>query len=162
MMNQLNNWFSTLSAYADMSPDIAIRHQVNQWMKKRTRLNLDVSEWCDLFAPQSENRELLTFIYQQFSQYSGLEFGRVRPRDTLHAELHFALVCWHDWVITFCEDFYQQFQIDLSDHFDEDDFETIGEMIAYLSEQLPAERAKGHCTPSVCLHTLQPAAALVS
>ncbi|MEL6552663.1 MAG: hypothetical protein AAFQ63_04260 [Cyanobacteria bacterium J06621_11] len=142
MMSQFNNWFSTLNAYADMSPDLMIRHEVNQWMKDRTRVNLGLSEWCHLFEPYSKNKELLTFVYQRFSQYSGLTFGRVRPRDTMHEELKFALVCWHDWVITFCDDFCEHFHIDLSDYFDEDEFETIGEIVEYLGEQIAREQEK--------------------
>lgn len=155
MMNQLNNWFLTLNAYADMSPDLAIRNEVNQWMKDRMRANLGLSEWCRLFAPYSENKELLTFIYQRLSQYSGLNFGRVRPRDTMHGELKFALICWHDWVITFCEDFCEHFHIDLSDYFDEDDFETVGEIIEYLSEQIAREQEKTHATQRRHLQVVQ-------
>ncbi|MGB7485555.1 MAG: hypothetical protein WA901_05145, partial [Phormidesmis sp.] len=94
MMQQFNSWFVNVNAYADMSPDIAIRHQVNQWLKDRARYNLELSAWQRLFAPQSKNSDLLTFIYQRFGRYSGLSFGRVRPRDTFHGDLHFALVCW--------------------------------------------------------------------
>ncbi len=167
MMQQLNSWFINVNAYADMSPDLTIRRQVNQWMKDRTRLNLELSSWQRLFAPQSKNSELLTFIYQRLAQYSGLSFGRVRPRDSFHGDLHFALVCWHDWVITFCEDFYEQFHIDLSDRFDEDDFETIGEMIAYLDrqialEQKKSEQKKSNRSQPVHLHMLPSATVLAS
>ena len=155
MTNQFNNWFSTLNAYADMSPDLAIRTEVNQWLKDRMRANLGLSEWCRLFASHSENKELLTFIYQRFSQYSGLSFGRVRPRDTMHGELKFALVCWYDWVITFCEDFCEHFHIDLSDDFDEDDFETIGEMMAYLSEQVDRAQEKNNAAEHRHLQLVQ-------
>ncbi|MGB3574103.1 MAG: hypothetical protein WA783_09650 [Phormidesmis sp.] len=162
MMQQFNSWFVNVNAYADMSPDIAIRHQVNQWLKDRARYNLELSAWQRLFAPQSKNSDLLTFIYQRFGRYSGLSFGRVRPRDTFHGDLHFALVCWHDWVITFCEDFYEQFHIDLSDRFDEDDFETIGEMIAYLDRQIALEQEKSNRSTSVCLQVLPSTTAIAS
>ncbi|MEL7051400.1 MAG: hypothetical protein AAGM45_06405 [Cyanobacteria bacterium J06588_5] len=45
MMKQLNNWFDTLNTYADMSPDLAIRREVNQWTKSRGRRSLSLSEW---------------------------------------------------------------------------------------------------------------------
>ncbi|MEL6937899.1 MAG: hypothetical protein AAFO84_01765 [Cyanobacteria bacterium J06598_1] len=135
MMNQLNNWFSNVSAYAEMSPDLTMRLQINQWLHAHRR-DLSAAAWCRRFADHSDNAELLSFVYQQFSEYSGLSVGCVRPEDTLHGDLHFALVCWHDWVITFCEDFMEQFELDLSDCFDEDDFETVGEMMTFLSAQL--------------------------
>ena len=105
-------------------------------MENRMRANLGLSKWCRLFDSYSKNKELLTFVYQRFSQYSGLAFGRVRPHDTMHGDLKFALVCWHDWVIDFCEDFWEHFHIDLSNDFDEDDFETIGGIVEYLDEQV--------------------------
>lgn len=142
MMNQLSNWINSVSVYADMSPDLAIRSQVNHWLQTRTRLALSLTAWCHLFSDQSSDREVLAFVYQRFSEYSGLEFGRVRPDDRLNADLNLALVCWHDWVITFCEDFCEQFHVDLSDYFDEDDFETIGELVAFLHAEVVRSRKK--------------------
>ena len=142
MMNQLSNWINSVSVYADMSPDLGIRYQVNQWLQTRTHRALSLTAWCRLFSDQSTDREVLAFVYQRFSEYSGLEFGRVRPGDLLHGDLHLALVCWHDWVITFCEDFCEQFYLDLSDCFDEDDFETIGELVTFLHSQVELSRNK--------------------
>lgn len=140
MMNQLSNLINSVSVYADMSPDLSIRSQVNQWLKSRTNRTLSLTTWCRLFSDQSTDREVLAFVYQRFSEYSGLDFGRVRPDDRLHGDLHLALVCWHDWVITFCEDFCEQFHLDLSDRFDEDDFDTIGELVAHLHHQVALSR----------------------
>ena len=138
----LNNWFSSVSAYADMSPDLTIRKQVNQWMRRRTRQCLSLSDWCQLFCRQERARPVLAFVYQSFSQYSGIEFGRVRPGDRLNRDLHFPLVCWFDWSLTFCEDFFQRFGLDLSDRFDEAAFETIDELVNFLVEQaVPREAA---------------------
>ncbi len=138
--SQLNNWFSSVSAYADMSPDLSIRRQVNERMKARTRRVLSRSEWCQLFATPASTRPVLSFIYQYFGQYSGIEFGRVRPSDRLNCDLHFPLVCWFDWSLTFCEDFFQQFNLDLSDRFDEAAFETIGELVNFVVEQTSVEQ----------------------
>lgn len=142
MIGSLNNWLSSVSAYSDMSPDLTVRKQVNQWMKRRTRQRLSPSEWCQLFCRQERARPVLAFVYQYFTQYSGIEFGRVRPDDSLNRDLHFPLVCWFDWSFTFCEDFFQRFGLDLSDRFDESAFDTIGELVDFLVEQaVPREVA---------------------
>ncbi|EDX85996.1 hypothetical protein S7335_3699 [Synechococcus sp. PCC 7335] len=152
MIESLNNWLSSVSTYADMSPDLALRAQINLRMKVAGRSALGISDWCRLFTAQeavadtsafsrsafgvSDTRRVLCFVYQYFSQYSGLDFSRVRPEDQLNHDLHFSLVCWFDWRITFCEDFFEQFDLDLSDCFDEDEFNTIGELVSFLSEQV--------------------------
>ncbi len=138
----LCNWFSSVSTYAEMSPDLTIRKQVNQQMQGRTRRVLRAMEWGQLFCRTERAYPLLSFVYQRFGLYSGLEFGRVRPGDRLNDDLHFPLVCWFDWATTFCEDFFQRFGVDLSDRFDETAFETIDELIEFLIEQaVPQEVA---------------------
>ncbi len=161
MIEQLDNWLSSISTYADMSPDLAIRAQVNLRMKAHARPALGISDWCQLFLTHlssignvttdtaafshaatgsSDTRRVLCFVYQKFGQYSGIDFSRVCPDDRLNGDLHFALVCWFDWTIAFCEDFLEQFGIDLSDCFDEDEFDTIGELAAFLVEQVGTHR----------------------
>lgn len=137
MIKQVNNWVSSVNAYADMSPDLAVRHQVNKRLNICSRDSLELIEWCQLFAGSAANQAAAAFVYENFGKYAGIDFSLVRPHDRLHADLHMALVCWHDWVITFCEDFFQAFDIDLSDDFDEDDFETIGELVQFLVAQTP-------------------------
>ena len=132
---KLNNFLSSVSAYADMSPDLSIRKDVNMWMLRRDRQALDLSDWCEQFG-YSQSNTVLAFIYETFSEYSGLDFSRVRPNDCLNTNLHFPLVCWFDWSITFCEEFFQAFEVDLSDRFDEADFTTIGELANFLVEQV--------------------------
>ncbi len=138
----LSNWFSSVSTYAEMSPDLTIRKQVNQQMQRRTRRVLGAVEWGKLFCRSDRAYPLLSFVYQYFGLYSGLEFGRVRPGDRLNDDLHFPLVCWFDWTTTFCEDFFQRFGVDLSDRFDEATFDTIDDLINFLIEQaVPQEMA---------------------
>lgn len=132
---KLNNFISSVQAYADMSPDLTIRREVNAWMLRRDRASLSIEQWCECFG--GHNPAVLAFLYESFSEYSGLDFSRVRPNDSLNSSLHFPLVCWFDWSITFCEDFFQAFDVDLSDRFDEADFDTIGELIEFLVQQVP-------------------------
>lgn len=137
---QLNNLISSINAYSDMSPDLSVRRQVNETLQKRACQPLSISTWCLTFCRRDRYTDrvqsMLSFIYECFSEYSGLEFSRVRPSDRLNDDLCFPLVCWFDWSITFCEDFYQRFGLDLSDRFDEADFETIGELVEFLIEQM--------------------------
>ncbi|MGC1308710.1 MAG: hypothetical protein WA885_15905 [Phormidesmis sp.] len=137
--SKLNNFISSINAYADMSPDLSIRKEVNDWMMRRDRQALSCTDWCHLFSHQPQAQAVLAFIYEQFAQYSGLDFRRVRPDDSLNSHLHFPLVCWFDWSITFCEDFFQAFEVDLSDRFDESDFITLGEMATFLMEQVASQ-----------------------
>jgi hypothetical protein len=137
VIGQLNNWLSSVSTYSDMSPDVTIRRQVNQQLTALARRSMGFSHWCQLFCsnPRSDTaraRRVLAFVYEHFADYTGLDFSRVRPSDRLIADLQFPLVCWFDWSLTFCEDFYQAFDVDLSDRFDEADFETMGDLVSYL------------------------------
>lgn len=133
---RLNNFISSVQAYADMSPDLSIRREVNSWMMRRDRAALSLTQWSECFG--GGIHPVLTFVYETFGEYSGLDFSRVRPNDSLNSQLHFPLICWFDWTITFCEDFYQAFDVDLSDRFDEANFDTIGELVAFLVEQTAA------------------------
>ncbi len=69
----------------------------------------------------------------------GIEFGRVRPSDCLNSIFTFRWFAGFDWSLTFCEGFFQQFNLDLSDRFDEAAFEAIGN---FLVEQI--SKAKWH------------------
>ena len=137
--HRLNNFISSVNAYADMSPDLSVRQDVNTWMMRRDRQALDLSTWSHLFGHSAH--PVLTFIYESFGDYSGLDFSLVRPNDSLNTNLKFPLVCWFDWTITFCEEFFQAFGLDLSDRFDEADFCTIGELINFLVAQVNAASA---------------------
>ncbi len=137
--HRLSNFISSVNAYADMSPDLSVRKDVNTWMVRRDRQTLDLTTWSQLFGHPSH--PVLAFIYKSFGDYSGLDFSRTRPNDSLNTHLKFPLVCWFDWTITFCENFFQAFDLDLSDRFDEADFHTIGELINFLVTQVDAAQA---------------------
>ena len=130
----ISNWISSVQAYADMSPDLSIRREVNSWMIRRDRTPLSLAQWSKCFGGA---HPAITFVYESFGEYSGLDFSRTRPSDSLNKHLRFPLICWFDWTITFCEDFFQTFDVDLSDRFDEANFDTIGELVEYLVEQVP-------------------------
>ena len=146
----MNNLLSSLEAYADMSPDLEVREQVSQWMRMRDRQPLSLIKWCEVFSNELVNigkavedsategvtKSVLAFVYEFFSGYTGLAFSQVRPNDRLNRDLHFPLICWFDWTLDFCDDFLARFDLDLSDCFDEAEFDTVGEVVEFLVEQV--------------------------
>lgn len=140
MWQRLNNWVNSAKVYRDLCPDSKVRHQVNHWLRSR-RQALRFEDWCQIFIPsiipeRPRSRQLLAFIYSTFQHYSGLEFSRVRPQDRFIADLQLPLVCWFDWPLAFCEDFTEAFGIDLSSLFDEAEFKTLQDLVAFLAQQL--------------------------
>lgn len=127
-----NNHLHSIQTYQDMSPDLTIRHQVNQFLRQHRRA-LSTEAWCDECqrATQSQ-RQTLLFIYRSLEAYSGIEFNRVRHHDHLVDDLQFPMVCWFDWSMTFCDDVVAHFGVDISDCFDETRFATLADLITFL------------------------------
>jgi hypothetical protein len=132
---RFKNFFSSLRTYSDLSPDLALRKQINRTLQKRQALAPD--EWFATYgATLGISKDLTVFTYTQLTQYSGIEFSRVVPSDRLIEDLHLPLVCWFDWQLAFCEEFWQCFQVDISDYFDIDDFVTVADLLVFLNTQL--------------------------
>lgn len=134
----LRNFVNSIKTYGLLSPDLPMREQVNQWLSVRPCLTVD--EWfrhhctppavaCPLPKP------LIDFAFHRLEAYSGLTVGRIKPSDRLLEDLHFPAVCWFDWGITLCDDFYATFGIDMLDHFDETQFCTCADLITFLHQQ---------------------------
>jgi hypothetical protein len=138
MWQAFTNFVQSLQTYADLSPDATIRRQVNGRLKQ-TRSALTLEAWMATFQ-KVLGRPMLPalgqFLFEELGHYSGLEVGCLRPSDRLIEDLHLPLVCWFDWPHQFCEDFLDAFQIDLSEEFDEAEFETLQELVAFLQKQL--------------------------
>lgn len=131
------NYLRNLRTYQDLSPDAGIRRRIN--IQLCSRPSLAIAEWSGLFANQSSepvSHELLVFVYDQLPVYSGLEIGKIRPSDRLIDDLQLPLVCWFDWPHQLCCDFYEAFQVDISEEFDESLLETIGDLVWFLNKQL--------------------------
>jgi hypothetical protein len=129
-----------------LSPDMVARGQVNQRLRSRPCLTCDEwfrRHWTPPAQPQALPRPLIDFVYEQLQAYSGLEIGRVQPTDHLVNDLAFPAVCWFDWGLTLCEDFYEAFGLDISEHFDETQFFTFADLISFLSQQLEAQGEDG-------------------
>ena len=137
MWQPLRNFVSSITTYGLLSPDQAMREQVNQWLSSRPCLTCE--DWFHRhWASPSLGmpKALVEFIYDRLSTYSGLSVGRMHPNDRLLEDLHFPAVCWFDWGLTLCEDFYHAFGIDILDHFDETQLITCADLITFLQGHL--------------------------
>lgn len=135
MWRRLKNIFASLITYADLSPDWKVRRRVSFFLQDRPCLPVD--QWFATFwQPLQVSPTIAEFVYVHFSNYSGLEFSRVRPNDRLEGDLQLSLVCWFDWQRSLCEDFWQRFNIDLSDRLDIQNFQTVADLVLFLENQL--------------------------
>ncbi|MGD1941143.1 MAG: hypothetical protein ACFB0G_07505 [Leptolyngbyaceae cyanobacterium] len=138
------NYLRSLRTYADLSPDAGIRHQVNGQLRNRQSLPLE--EWSQLFPEVTAgecSQPLLSFLYTKLPDYSGLKVDRLRPSDRLIEDLQLPLVCWFDWPNQLCADFYDEFQVDISEEFDESILETLEDLVGFLHQRL---RSSGSVT----------------
>ena len=137
MLRWLQHLILNLRVYPVMRPDFHQRCQVNQQLKARSALS--ELEWHDRFSPaKAIPQEITNFVYRHLPHYSGLTFDRVLPNDCLEKDLHLTLVCWFDWQGQLCEDFWQVFQVDISDRLDWSSLNTVEDFVLFLSHQLQA------------------------
>jgi hypothetical protein len=88
------------------------RRQVNAALANRPRLSKQ--EWYDQFwNREGLPRDVVDFIYEKFSGYSGIDFGLVRPADTLEGDLQFRAVCYGDWDLDLFDDVKDAFGVDI-------------------------------------------------
>lgn len=140
MWQAFTNWVNSFSTYGDLSPDLGLRNQINAQLR-RSRPELALEAWGDTFdlaLPSPPSPQLVRFAYEHLGKYTGLVVGCLRPSDRLIEDLHMPLVCWFDWAHHLCKDFDHTFSIDLGEEFDETHFETVGELVAFLHQQLIA------------------------
>lgn len=131
---RVNNYLHSLQAYQDMSPDLSVRRQVNQALRRHRR-PLSAQAWCaECHRATRAQSKTLAFIYRSLKDYSGLEFSLVRPQDRLVDDLQFPLVCWFDWSMRLCDDVVNQFGVDISDHFDETQLDTLADLISCVDD----------------------------
>jgi hypothetical protein len=135
MWRKLDNFLLSINTYDDLSPDLGIRQQVKQYLINRSALSLE--QWFHCYGKAvGISQAVVQFAYLYLEQYSGLPFARVLPNDRLEEDLHWTEVCWFDWEVRLCEDFWQHFEIDLSDRLEEFVPFTIAELILFLEQQV--------------------------
>ncbi len=136
---KVNNYIRSVETYGDMSPDLSIRHQINQALRQHRR-PLSAEDWCEKCRRATQSQpHIPLFVYHALQTYSGIEFNRVRPHDHLVDDLQFPMVCWFDWSTSFCDDVANQFGIDISDCFDETRIDTVADLIIFLDGCLASQ-----------------------
>jgi hypothetical protein len=135
MWHRLKNFVFSFKTYKALSPDLKVRQRVNQALHRRRAMNLD--EWFEtFFKGRGIAYPIANFVYHRLSHYSGLEFSRVLPTDRLNEDLKWTKVCWFDWELNLCDDFYGQFKVDISDRLDELHSSTVEELVCFLDRAL--------------------------
>ncbi|NJL49998.1 MAG: hypothetical protein HC929_24635 [Leptolyngbyaceae cyanobacterium SM2_5_2] len=144
MWQPLRNWISSVSTYGLLSPDLQTRVQVNRWLRSRPCLSQDEwfrQCWAVSGEPDRCTKPLIDFIYECLTAHSGLAVGCIRPSDRLLDDLQFPAVCWFDWSLTLCDEFYTTFGLDITDQFDETQLITCADLVRFLRQQLEANHA---------------------
>lgn len=142
MWRPFRNLVNNLQTYRFLSPDLAVRRQVNQQLRSRPCLTPEqwlAQYWTPPVATETFSLALIRFTYECLTDYSGLTVGRFHPTDRLLEDLQFPLVCWFDWGLNLCEDFQQAFNIDITDSFDETSLVTVADLVVYLHQQLQSQ-----------------------
>lgn len=134
----LKNFFYSLRTYPVISPDLRVRQQVNRSLCRRPEMK--PREWFESFyQPQGVAYRIVKFAYTRLGHYSGLGFGRVLPTDRLQEDLHWYHVCWFDWEMSLCDDFYREFGVDLSLDLEQlhgADVTTVGDLVKFLNQKV--------------------------
>lgn len=135
MWHRLQNFFLSFRTYPDLSPDLKLRRSLNRRLRDRPCLSFE--QWFKhCWQSHDISQPVAAFVYTQFERYSGLTFARVLPSDRLEEDLRWSLVCWFDWQITLCDDFFRQFGVDISDRLDDHSYGTLEELVVFLEHQL--------------------------
>ena len=133
MWHRLKNFLLNLWTYPVLSPDLRVRRRINRTLRKRPALNQ--SEWFKaLYRERGIVCPVAEFAYTYLERYSGITFSRVRSSDRL-SDLQWTSVCWYDWELQLCNDFYCRFGIDLTDCLDRFMPMTVGDIVFFLNQQ---------------------------
>lgn len=135
MWHRLKNVALSLKTYGILSPDWAVRRETIRALCDRPPLH--ANQWFEAHCkPYGIDRTIASFAYSHLPRYSGLPVARVMPSDRLEADLNWTSVCWFDWEISLCDDFFQEFGVDLTDRLCGWTPETIGDLLRFLNQAL--------------------------
>jgi hypothetical protein len=135
MWQRFKNLFINLTNHDVLSPDMAIRRQVRRALCHRPRLGL--SEWFESFGKSRPIvYPVVSFLYHRLESYSGLELARLVPSDRLEEDLHWTAICGFDWQIALCDDFMQEFGVDMTQCAEDFSPKTVEELMMLLQQQL--------------------------
>jgi hypothetical protein len=135
MWHRFKNLFAHLKTYDLLSPDLATRRQVKRALCHRPRLSL--SEWFETFCKSRPlSYPVVSFLYTRLETYSGLELARLVPSDRLEEDLCWTAICGFDWAIALCDDFMQEFGVDMTQCAETFDPKTVEDLILLLQQQV--------------------------
>lgn len=135
MWRQIQSTWANVRSYADLRPDFQLRSQVNRGLGHRPVLS--VEDWFERFwRSRGIAKQVVTFVYGRLSDYSGLCWGQIVPSDRLIEDLKFPSICWFDWELALCDDFAQEFGVDLGGGFDLDAWTTVEDLLALLNRKV--------------------------
>lgn len=131
---KFKNLFLSCQTHTDLSPDLRVRQQINQWLLNRPALAVD--EWFEcFFQPAGIDRGVASFVFTSLKRYSGLHWERVQPGDRLNEDLALTLVCWFDWHLCLCDDFLERFGVDISSGLDLMGLSTVEDLVVFLHNE---------------------------
>lgn len=131
MWRRVNNLVNSLLTYQTLSPDVRLRHHVNEWLHERPGLSCD--QWFETFWKANNILQTTAeFVYYTVASYSGLHFAYVVPSDRLEENLYWTHICWFDWELTLFDDVKAQFNIDISDRFHYSSISTVSDLMQFL------------------------------
>ncbi|HEY9648616.1 MAG TPA: hypothetical protein V6C88_19705 [Chroococcidiopsis sp.] len=135
MWHRLKNIALSLKTYGILSPDWAVRRETSRALCDRPPLQ--AHQWFEVHCkPYGIDPSIAHFAYSHLARYSGLPVARVMPSDRLEADLHWTSVCWFDWEISLCDDFFQEFGVDITDRLYGWTPETVGDLLRFLNQAL--------------------------
>ncbi|NJR37863.1 MAG: hypothetical protein HC781_02245 [Leptolyngbyaceae cyanobacterium CSU_1_4] len=112
-----------------------MRRQVKQSLRHRPTLGL--SEWFESFCRSRPIAyPVVNFLYTRLETYSGIEPGKLLPSDRLEEDLRWTDLCGFDWQIILCDDFMQQFNVDMTRCIEDFSPKTLEDLGLLLHQQL--------------------------
>jgi hypothetical protein len=134
MWHRLKNLFFTLKNYDLLSPNLAMRRQVKGALRHRSELGM--ADWFEAFCkPLKGAYPVVNFLYNHLEAYSGITLGKLRPSDRLEEDLHWTDLCGFDWQVMLCEDFMQQFNIDMTSCLENFNPHTVEDLVTLLHRE---------------------------
>jgi len=134
MWHRFKNLFFSLKNYDILSPNLAMRRQVKRSLRHRPTLGL--SDWFESFCqPRQIAYPVVNFLYTRLETYSGIELGKLLPSDRLEEDLRWTDLCGFDWQIILCDDFMQQFNVDMTCCIEDFSPNTIEDLMLLLHQQ---------------------------
>jgi hypothetical protein len=139
MWRRFQNFIFGIKTYRDLSPDVHLRHQVNRVLGDRP--SLSATEWVEQVTKTTPvSKSVASFAYAYLPIYSGLRIDKIQLGDRLIEDLRWFEVCSFEWEMALCDDFWEQFHIDLSSKLEEFHPKTISELLLFLETHLNLSR----------------------